>query len=199
MSLNAQRAHSFFSPLKGKTVTFFVDGREANFLLCRSIGLLSAVTTRSLAIFDVDAFYASNSGGILSALAPDAVKSTHIYVPEPGSSVETGIARLFRADSEVFVIESLNTLYHLFSSSGASSKSRKLAFVMVTFSYYARTTGKTGFFIMYRRERIMTNGSGSISNLSDAAISVETTNSGLLMKCERGTAWPEGRFSLRLP
>ncbi|MGP8126024.1 MAG: hypothetical protein ACLQEQ_09240 [Nitrososphaerales archaeon] len=200
MSLSAQQARSFLAPFRGKTVTFLVDGRQANLSFVRSITSLTAMAARGLAIFDVDAFYSSNSDEILSALPLSAAKSTHIYLPEPGSSVETELPRLFRTESEVFMIESLNTLYHLFSSSDASLRSRKLAFAVVGLSYLARTTGKAGLLIMYRREKIMrAGGGGSISDLSDSTVSVEAVGSELLMKCERGTAWPEGRFSLRLP
>jgi hypothetical protein len=200
LSLSAQLAHSFFSPLKGKTVTFLVDDRHANLLLARGIGLLSAVATRNLAIFDIDAFFSSNSDEILSALPPSVARSMRVYIPEPGSSVETEIVRLYSTDSEVFVIESLNTFYHLLSSSGVGSRSRKLAFAMASLSYLASTTGKSVLFVMYRRERVMrADKGGSISNLSDATVSVEATGSELLMKCEQGTAWPGGRFLLRLP
>jgi hypothetical protein len=94
----------------------------------------------------------------------------------------------------------LNTLYHLFSKSGVSSRSRKLAFAVTSLSFLAGTSGKAVLFIMYKREKtIRTGGGKSISDLSDATVSVEVTGSELLMNCKRGTAWPEGRFSLRIP
>ena len=152
------------------------------------------------AIFDIDAFYSSNSDEILSALPASATGSTSVLVPEPGSRVETELPRLFRAESEVFIVDSLNTLYHLFSSSGVSSRSRKLAFAVASLSYLARTSGKAVLFTMYRREKTMrTGGDRSISDLSDTTVSIEVIGSGLLIKCKRGTAWPEGRFSLRIP
>ena len=200
LSLSAQQAHSFLTPLNGKTTTFLVDGRQTNLSLVRNIASMTAMTARGFAIFDADAFCSSNSVEILSALTLEAAKSTHIYLPEPGSSIETELPRFIRTGSEVFMIESLNTIYHLFSSSGTNSRSRKFAFAVVSLSYLARTSGKTGLFIMYRREKIMrAGGGGSISDLSDTTVSAETTGSGLLMKCERGTAWPDGRFSLRGP
>jgi len=200
MCLSAQQAQSFLAPLKGKTATFLVDGRRANLSFVRCVTSVTTLAARGFAIFDIDAFFASNSDEILSTLPPSAAKSTRIYLPEPGSSVETELPRLFRTESEVFMVESLNTLYHLFSPSGTSSRSRKLAFAVASLSYLARTTGKAGLFMMYKREKILrAGGGGSISDLSDTTISVETAGPELLMKCERGTAWPEGEFSLRLP
>jgi hypothetical protein len=198
MSFGVQQAHSFLGPLKGKTATFLVGSRQANLSFARGIISLTAVTMGRCAVFDIDAFYSSNSEEILSALPPSVARSTHVYIPEPESSLETELPRLFRSESEVFIVDSLNTLYHLFSSSGVSSRNRKLAFAVASFSYLAKTNEKAILFTMYRREKTMRTGRGrSISDLSDATISVETTSSGLLMKCERGTAWPEGRFSLR--
>jgi len=197
MSFGVQQAYSFLGPLRGKTATFLVGSRQANLSLAKSITSLIAVTTSGCAIFDIDAFYSSNSDEILSALPQNAAKSTCVYVPQPGSSVEIELPRLFRAESGVFLVDSLNTLYHMFSSSGVSSRSRKLAFTVASLSYLARTNGKVILFTMYRRERTMRTGGGrSISDLSDTTISVEVTGSGLLLKCERGRAWPEGRFSL---
>jgi len=195
-----QLAHSFFSPLRGKVAVFLIDSKQANFSFVRSVTLLSAMTSRRLAVLDVDAFYSSNSDEILSALPFDAVMSTRVYVPEPGSSIETEIIKLFRTDSDVFLIESLNTVYHLFSSSGEGARSHKFAFAVRGLSYLAKATGKSGLLVMYRRERLTRTARGkSISDLSDLTFSVEVTGSGLLMKSEHGTAWPEGRFSLKLP
>lgn len=197
MSFGAQRAYSFFGPLTGKTATFLVDSRQVNLSFAKSITSLTAMTTNGCVIFDIDAFYSSNSDEILSALPPNTVSSTHVYIPEPGSSIETEFPRLFNAESGIFIVDSLNTLYHLLSSSDASSRSRRLAFAVASLSYLARTSGKIVLFTMYRRERTMKTGGGrSISDLSDATFSVKATGSGLLVECERGTAWPEGRFSL---
>jgi hypothetical protein len=197
MSFGAQQAYSFLRPLKGKTITFLVNNRQTNLSFAKCIASMTALTTNGCAIFDIDAFYSSNSDEILSALPPSSARLTRIYVPEPESSVETDLSRLFRAESGVFIVDSLNTLYHLFSSSGVSSRSRKLAFAVASLSYLARTNGKAVLFTAYRREKTMKTGGGrSISDLSDTTVSVEATGSGLLMKCERGTAWPERRFSL---
>lgn len=199
MSFGAQEAHSFFGPLEGKTTTFLVESRLANLSFARSITSLTSMTKSGCAIFDIDAFYSSNSNEIMSALPPNAAMSTHVYVPEPGSNVETEFPRFFMAESGVLIIDSLNTLYHLFSLSGVSSRSRKLAFVVASLSYFARTSGKVVLFTTYRREKTMKTGGGKpISDLSDLTVSVEAIDSELLMKCERGTAWPEGKVSLRI-
>lgn len=192
-----QQAHSFLGPLKGKTTTFLVESRQVNLSFAKCIASLTAMTTNGCTIFDVDAFYSSNSDEILSALSPVTARLTSVYLPEPGSNIETELPGLFRAQSGVFIVDSLNTLYHLFSSSGVSSKNRKLAFAVASLSYLARTNGKAVLFTMYRREKAMRSGGGrSISDLSDTTVSVKAIGSGLLMKCERGTAWAEGRLFL---
>jgi hypothetical protein len=200
MSFDPQQAHSFIEPIRGKTATFLVDSRQANLSFAKAILSLTATTMGDCTIFDIDAFYSSNSDEILSAFPPSAIKSIRVYVTEPGSSVETELPRLFKAESKIFIVDSLNTLYHLFSASDVNSRSRKLAFTVASLSYLAKTSGKAVLFTMYRREKtVKTGGSGSISNLSDMTASVEATGSELRMKCERGMAWPEGRYSLRIP
>jgi len=195
MSLSERDARAFLEPLKGKTVTLLINDRKTNLALLRCISSLTSTAACGCVVFDVDAFYSSNSDKI----HPSAANSTYVYVPEPGSSIEMEFPMLFKTESEVFVIESLNTLYNLFASSSVSSKSRKLAFALASLSFLAKTNDKTGLLIMYRREKLMKTGGGSISDLSDMTVSVKTVGSEMRMECERGMAWPEGRFSLTLP
>lgn len=200
MSFSAHETGSFFEPLKGKTSTFVVAGREANLSFARTVEFLLARTGDGATIFDLDAFYSSNADRIFGGLPGSAAKSTLVHVPEPGSKIETEFTRLFSAGSEVVIIDSLNSLYHLLSLADGSSRSRKLAFAVASLSYLARTDRRAVIFTMYRRERPARTGGGrSISDLSDVTSSVEVRNSELSMKCERGSAWPEGRFSIRIP
>jgi hypothetical protein len=199
MNLSAQKAHSFLEPLKGKATTFLVENRQTNLILAQGIATLAGTVADGCTIFDINALYSSNSEEILSTLPLSAVRLTYVRVPEPGSRIEAELPKLLRADSGVLIIDSLNTLYHLLSASDVGSRSRKLAFAVISLSYFARTSGKAVLFSMYRRERTMKTGGGrSIANLSDATVSVQAANSELLMKCERGTVWPGGVFSLRV-
>lgn len=199
LSLSAQQAHSFLGPLKGKVATFLVESRQTNLILARGIATLAGAVAGGCTIFDMNALYSSNSDEILSTLPLSAARLTRVHVPEPGSRIEAELPKLHRADSGVLIIDSLNTLYHLLSASDVGSRSRKLAFAVVSLSYFARTNGKAVLFSMYRRERTMKTGrGGSIADLSDATISVQAVDSELLMKCERGTVWPGGVFSLRI-
>jgi len=200
MSLNAKQAHSFLGPLHGKVITFLVSNRDANLSLVRGISSLSAAVAYNCTILDVDAFYSSHSDEIFSGLPQSVVKKTHIYVPEPGSSIEAEILLLLRSNSNFFVIESLNTLYHLFESSGASSKSRRLSFILFTLSYLAKTNNKMGFLIMYDQERLTRSSRNrSISDFADITLSVQVIGSKLMMECLRGLTWPSGRFALTFP
>ena len=201
MSLNAKQAHSFLGPLHGKVVTFLVSNRDANLSLVRGISALSAAVAYNCTILDVDAFCSSHSDEIFSGLPQSVIKKTHIIVPEPGSSIETEILLLLRrGNSNFFVIESLNTLYHLFGSSGASSKSRRLSFILFTLSYLTKTSNKMGFLIMYDQERLTRSSRNrSISDFADITLSVQVIGSKLMMECLRGLTWPSGRFALTFP
>ena len=200
MTLDVEEARLFIEPLKGKTITFLINDRQTNLSLMRGMSALVAMTARGFTIFDIDAFFSSNSGEILSSLSSDTAESFCINVPEPLSDIETEFSKVFRTDSDVVVIQSLNTLYHLFRSSGTGSRMRKVAFAMACLSHFAKTGGKAVMVIMYGRDRVMKVGNrGSISDLSDATVLVENASNRLSLKCKRGTLWPRGEFYLRLP
>jgi hypothetical protein len=199
MSLSVQHASSFFGPLRGKTSSFVVDGRQANVLFAEATTSSVALTGDGCAILDLDALYSSNSDRIFGGLPAAAAKSMVIHVPAPDASIEAELPRLFAADPRVLIIDSLNSLHHLLSSDDARSRSRKLAFAIASLSYLARTDKKAVLFTMYRRERPVRTGTGrSITDLTDLTVSVKANESGVSMKCERGSAWPGGRFSLPL-
>jgi hypothetical protein len=200
MSLSGEQSGSFFGPLKGKTTTFLVDGRETNTQFARTVmGLLSAASG-GCAVLDLDAFYSSGSDRIFSALDGAAAETSVLRVPEPGSDTENEFSTLFELQQKVIIVDSLNSLYHLISLDEGSSRSRKLAFAVASLSYMARTNGKTVIMTMYRREGFFRRGTGrSISGLSDVTSSITVRGSELVARCERGSAWPGGAFSTRIP
>ncbi len=184
----------------GRTATFVLESRQANLEFARTIVALLARAETPCAVFDLDAFYSSNADRIFKPLTGDAARSTVIQVPEPGSDVEGELARLFEVRPPVVIIDSLNSLYHLLSVEDGSARSRKLNFAVASLSYLARTNAKAVVLTMYRREGIQGSGGGrSISSLSDVTASVEVRGPELQVVCERGTAWPGGRFSIRSP
>lgn len=198
MSFSAQQAHSFIEPILGKTTTFILDGRGTNLSFARVITALVARTRNTMTIFDVDAFYSSNSDSIFGSLPAASAQSTTILVPGLESGIENEIPRIFIANSRAVVVDSLNSLHHLLSSEDGSSRSRKLSFIVGGLSYIAHTDKKALILTMYKREGFGRAGSGrSISGLSDVTASVEVRGSVLFVKCERGTAWPSGRVSVR--
>ncbi len=175
-----------------------LDGRQANLEFAHTIVGLSARAGESCTILDLDALYSSNADVVLSSLSGASAESTFIRVPEPGADIENELARLFEAEQKVFIVDSLNSLYHLVSQDDGSSRSRKLAFAVAGLSYLARTNSKAVILTMYRRERFTRSGTGrSISTLSDVTASVEIRGRDLTVKVERGQAWPGGRFSSR--
>lgn len=201
MNLGTEQARSFVEPLKGKTTTFLVDDRETNISLMRCMADVVATTGRGCTVLDIDAFFASNSNEIFSSLSSETARSICIHIPEPVSEIENEVSEVFKTGSEVFVLQNLNTLYHLFRSSGKGSGVRKVAFTIICLSHLTKASGKVGVVIMYGRERVMSTGGGggSISDFSDAAVLVESTRSEVSLRCRRGTLWPGGEFYLRLP
>jgi hypothetical protein len=186
--------------MRGKAVTFLVDGRRDSVALITGLVAAAASAAEGCAVFDADAAVSSGADDVLAALTPEQSGSVRIVVPEPGSAVEAELSRFFMNGSGVLVVESLSTLYHLFSTSDRDSRSRKAAFAVAGLSWLARTGGKAAALIVYRRERVIrAREGGSMSDLADATVSVEPVRGGVLLRCERGTLWPGGSFLLNIP
>jgi hypothetical protein len=184
----------------GRTATFILESREANLEFARTIVALLGKAETPCAVFDLDAFYSSNADLIFKPLPEDVAHSTIIRVPRPGSVVEDEFARLFDVRPRVVIVDSLNSFYHLLSMEDGSSRSRKLNFAVAALSYLARTNAKSVVLSMYRREGLQGSGGGrSISNLSDVTASVDVRGPELQIRCERGSAWAGGIFSIRSP
>ena len=190
----------FLAPLTRRTTTFMLGSRQANLDFARTImGLLAGAGT-TCAVVDFDAFYSSNSDRIFRSPDPTAARGTAIRVPEPGADPEGELSLLFGVGQKVIVIDSLNTLNHLISQDDGSSRSRKLAFAVASLSYFARTNGKAILLSMYRREGFVRRGTGrSISGLTEGTVAVDVGAQGLVLRNERGAAWPGGGLSIRSP
>lgn len=199
MSVSSLRADAFFGPLRGKAVAFVLDSRLANLLFARALVDFLAHTGDSCEIFDVDAFYASNSLEIFGTSAEGAGNAIQIRVPGPDSNVEKEFPKILGSDRRVIVIDSLNSLYHFLSLDDARSRSRKLSLAIASLSYAARARGAAAIITMYRRDGLPTGRTGgSISDMADATVSVLTSESDLTLICERGSLWPGG-LSIHTP
>ena len=199
MSFSGDGRGPLLAPLAGKTATFLVDGRQANVKLARTLAIATDQAGLSCVVFDLDALYSSNADRVFAGLAGHATHAT-MKVPAPGSDIEAGFSSIFRAQQDVVVIDSLNTLYHLISMEDGSSRGRKLMFALASLSQLARANGATVILSMYRREGLTKSSRGrSISNLSDITASVELKGDGLEVRVERGSAWPGGVLSSRIP
>jgi len=200
MSFSGQQAHSFLAPLVGKTSTFLLDDRKANLDFACTVMALLARTETSSAIVDLDAFYSSNSDRIFPPSAAPTARETTIRVPRPGADVEDEFSTLFQSQQKVVIIDSLNSFYHLISLEDGSSRSRKLTFALASLSYFAKTNGRAVILTMYRREGFARGGTGrSISALSDLTASVDVREEELTVRVERGSGWPGGALSMRIP
>ncbi len=199
MSFRGQHAQAFFGPLRGKTATFLLDGRQANLALARTMMSFLSGEEGGCAVLDLDAFYASNADRTFALLGGSA-KTSSVIVPLPGADIEAEFSKLFGARQQVLIIDSLNSLYHLISQEDGGSRTRKLTFAVASLSYFARTNGKAVVLSMYKREGLMRSGTGkSISTHSDVAASVDLRDGEITVRSERGSVWPGGRFSSRIP
>lgn len=184
----------------GRTATFLLEGRRANLDFARALVGVLAQAGGSCAVLDLDAFYSSNADVIFSSLPKASAEASTVIIPEPGADIEAEFARLFGSTQKAIVIDSLNSLYHLISQEDGSSRSRKLAFAVAALSYLARTNDTAVVLTMYRREGFARYGTvRSISALSEITASVDVRGTELVIRAERGRAWPGGRYSIRIP
>ncbi len=195
----AQGSRSFLEPLLGKTATFLFAERQDNLAFARTLAGLLGASGMAAAVLDLDAFYSSHADSVLAPASADGDSWT-LRVPAPGSDIEAEVSQLFVAPQGALILDSLNTLYHLFSLDDSRSRGRRLGFALAGLSYLAKTNSKAVILGMYRREGFGRLGTArSISGLSDIAASVEVNGSELSMRTERGSAWPGGVFSTRIP
>ena len=200
MSFGGQQSQAFFGPLTGRTATFLLEGRRANLDFARALVGLLAEAGGSCVVLDLDAFYSSNADTIFPGVPKALAEASAVIVPEPGDDIEAEFARLFGSTQKAIVIDSLNSLYHLISLEDGSSRSRKLAFAVAALSYLAKTNDTAVVLTMYRREGFTRYGTGrSISALSEITASVDVRGAELVIRAERGQAWPGGRYSTRIP
>jgi hypothetical protein len=201
MSFSARLEDLFIDPLFGYTTTFLVGERLTNLAFARSILSILAWKRRPCTVLDIDALYSSNSDYVFELLSEAEARSIEIVVPKPGSCTATEIADLLGSSPDrTLIIDSLNSLYHLLSTDGRSSKNRNLAFILSIFSSTARTENKAVFLTMYQREKsINLRREKSISHLSDFTVAVIAKRGALSLKCERGSPWPGGGLVIPIP
>jgi hypothetical protein len=200
MSFSGEQTRLFFAPLWGRTTTFLIQDRQANLDFARTVLSLIAQGGDSFAVFDLDAFYSSNSDTIFKTLGRAAPEDTAVRVPEPGANIESEFSTLFETRQKIIVIDSLNSFFHLISQEDGSSRSRKLTFAVASLSYFAKTNGKAVVLIAYRREGYARGGTGRwISSLSDLTATVGIRGETILVSTESSQAWPGGKLSIRIP
>jgi hypothetical protein len=108
-------------------------------------------------------------------------------------------ASLFKVQSGVIVIDSLNSFYHLVSMEDSGSRGKKLLFALASLSHFARANGSSVIITMYRRDGSKSSKGRSISNMSDITASVDLREDNIQIRLERGSAWPGGLYSSRSP
>jgi hypothetical protein len=201
MSFSTRQGDPFMGPLYGRTTTFLVDSRRTNLALART--LVSSLTRNKVpcAVLDIDALYSSNSDYVFAPVSEDEARIAELLVPDPGAALEAGMADLLgTGPAKALIIDSLNSLYHLFSGGGRGSRNLNLGFAVALLSYIARTEKRAVLLTMYERERAARFGRRrSISDLSDLTVSVSMRGGELALRCERGSAWPGRGLSVSIP
>jgi hypothetical protein len=201
MSFSAKQGDPLLGPLYGHTATFLVDSRRTNLALARVLVSTLARNRVPCAVLDIDALYSSNSDYIFSSIPEDEARTSELLVPDPGASIEAGMADLLgTGPADALIIDSLNSLYHLLSGGERGSRNMNLGFAVALLSYMARTEKRTVLLTMYERERAARFGRRrSISDLSDLTISARMQGGDLALICERGTAWSGRGLSVSIP
>ncbi len=201
MSFSGRQEDPFLGPLRGHTVAFVVDSRRTSLALARGLLTDLAAGGHACVVLDIDALYSSNADYVLSSLSEPASSSTELFVPSPDSDLEGDIAALIQAPpTKVVVVDSLNSLYHALSGRSRGSRTRSLAFVMALLGFIARTETRTVFLTMYQRDKGVRLGrQSSIANFADLTVHASVNSGELVLKCERGHAWPGRIFRLPIP
>ncbi len=201
MSFSGRPADLFLGPLCGRTTAFLVDARETNLAFARSLLYNLARTRRPCIVLDIDAFYSSNADFILAPLAEENAAFADFFIPDPDSDIESEVVHLLQAaPAKTLIVDSLNSLYHLLSDRSRGLRTRSLAFLMDFLSYTVRSENRAAFFTTYQRERPSRFAKrASITDLADVTVSATLTERTLLLKCERGHAWPGRSFRLPIP
>jgi hypothetical protein len=201
MSLSAQQARLFLTPLQNKATIFLVADRHANLLLGKLILSSLVASGSSCVILDTDAFYASNSAMLTSAVPKPDLKNLRLYIPKVGTSGQGTALELFKeCERRTVMIDNLNSFYHALSSENRSSAGRKLNFLVALLSFLGHTNNMTALITVYEREKpTITRHTRSFSGLGDVSISTHCTGSRMVLRCESGTAWPDGTLSFSIP
>lgn len=196
-----RQANAFFAPLKHKTTTFVVEGREANLQLAQFILNLAACLKLRVLVLDTDAFYAANVV-LVSETQPEVQKrGVFIRIPTKDLKLEDWLVDSLFTRYELLIVDDLNTLHHLLSSLEARSGSRKLHFIGRTLSYLARSDNRTVILTLYKSVMDSTTrgqSKRSLSKQSDLVISVELHDSSIRFTCDQGRAWAGNLFSVRI-
>jgi hypothetical protein len=190
-------AESFLNSLRGKAAVFLVADRATNLALAELFLLSFKVTETTGVVFDIDAFYASNSEVLVKRVPRVDSRTVQLRIPRIGASAEEVTSELLKRDSsEAVVVSNLNSLFHLFASNDQGSAGRKFAFLMALLSFTARTNNNNVLAIMYERERpIPTTRSRPFSRLGDSLILVKRVGNNLVLQSEDGAVWPSGTLN----
>jgi len=197
LTVAEQGAHIFLRPLIGKTATFILDERRTNLDFARSVMVYVAEAGLSCTVFDLDALYSSNSEILFSNLPQSWIDSMEIIVPDLRITMDDAFPQIISRSSEVIIIDSLNTLYHLLGADEGASKSRVLYFLISALSYLASSGKKIVILTMYKREGFGRSGSKSISSFSSVTSAVQAKGEGLFARTVKGVAWPGGGLPIR--
>ena len=178
-----------------------LDDRDSNLALATVTADFLSSTGDRAGVLDLDSLYSSNSDTVFKRARPPHEGSITIHTPSSETRMEEELLTVFDDGLDVIVIDSLNTLYHALSSNEGASRSRTLSYAVASLSAFAESNGSAVVLTMYRREKLGESGKGRpMSDLSDATVRVTySRGSPISFICLRGSLWPGGTFSTRIP
>jgi hypothetical protein len=198
-----QAAITFLSPLAKKFTIFLVDQRTTNLYLGGFLLRCACATNTTASILDIDAFYASSVREVAEKLARNCLGETTLHIPNVRTNVEKWLIRQFLSKNgdKLFLIDDLNTVYHLFSIDDPESANRRLTLAISFLSFLSRLNNFSVMSILYRdnvpAERSLLR-ARSLARAGDVTASVTVQNGQIRFKNIRGSAWNNREFSAAL-
>lgn len=196
-----RQANAFFAPLKRKTTTFVVEGREVNLHLAQFlIGLASVLKWRVL-VLDTGAFYAANIISVSEKQPDNQKRGVSIRIPTNDLRLEEWLVDSILTKYELLIVDDMNSLHHLLGFLEKRSGGRKLHFIGRTLSYFARSENRTVVLNLYKNvmdSAPLGESSRSLAKYADLVVSVELQDSFIRFRCNQGRAWANNFFSARI-
>jgi hypothetical protein len=177
-----------------KFTVLLIDQRTINAHLGEFILRCACATRIKAAILDIDAFYASTTEQFVERLPERCLNDVTLHVPDLNKDIGRWVVEQFLRKNEerLFLIDNLNSLYHLLSADDSESTNRRLTLMISFLSFISRTNDFSTVSILYREgaptERSLV-GSRSLMRAGDMTAYVTVQDGEIRFRNIRGNAW----------